>query len=377
MKAYQYSFLPLIICGLFACSQKEKPVEQTPQDTTPVVKVTEVQSLQPTKPIVVPGELMPLNKVAIFAKMKGFVREVKVDRGSQVKKGQVLAILDAPETTAEFTQSQGMVRAAEGALTEAKARAYASKQNYLRLLKANEVAGAIAPIELDKALADMKADSAARVNAEGNLKAARSLFNSKAELVNYLTITAPFSGTITERHISPGSLIGGTVSDGKALFQLEDQSTLRLTIAIPEKYTNIINREEPVVFTVNAVPNKQFEAPFSRSSGSIDEKTRVMLTEFDVPNPAGELKAGMYAEVKLPLVRQKETLFVPVSSVVNSDEDVFVIQTSGNKAKWVSVEKGMVVDTLVEVFGNIKQGDKVVLRASEELRDGQEIKAAP
>ena len=233
------------------------------------------------------------------------------------------------------------------------------------------------PADADKALADMKADSAGYVNAEGNLKAARSLFNSKAELVNYLTITAPFAGTITERHISPGALIGGTVSDGKALFQLEDQSTLRLTIAIPEKYTNIVNRDSSVSFTVNAIPNKAFKAPFSRSSGSLDDKTRVMLTEFDVPNENGELKAGMYAEVKLPLVRQKETLFVPVSSVVNSDEAIFVIQATGNKAKWVTVEKGITVDTLVEVFGNVKKGDKVVLQASEEIRDGQQIKAAP
>src|SRR5690606_35715544 len=184
---------------------------------------------------------------------------------SHVKKGQVLAILDAPETKADYEQSRGMLRAAEGAVTEAKAREQASKQNYRRLLKANEIAGSVAPIELDRAEAEMKADSAARVNAEGNLKAARSLFNSKAEMVNYLTITAPFSGTITERHISPGALVGGSGSD--ALFQLEDQSTLRLTLAIPEKYTNIINRDSTVVFTVNAIPNKQFTAPFSRSSG--------------------------------------------------------------------------------------------------------------
>ncbi|MBK0403364.1 efflux RND transporter periplasmic adaptor subunit [Adhaeribacter sp. BT258] len=372
MRIYQYSFLPLIICGLYACGPKEKPAQEKPQDETPTVKVTEVQSLQPNKPIVIPGELHPLNKVAIFAKVKGFVREVKVDRGSVVKKGQVLAILDAPETGADFAQAQGMVRAAEGALTEAKARAYASKQNYLRLLKANEIAGSVAPVELDKAEANMKADSAARVNAEGNLKAARSVFSSKAEMVNYLTITAPFSGTITERHISPGALVGGSGSE--ALFQLEDQSTLRLTIAIPEKYTNIVNRDTSVTFSVNAIPNKEFAAPFSRSSGSVDDKNRVMLTEFDVPNPTGELKAGMYAEVKLPLVRKEKTLFVPVSSVVNSDEKIFVIKTVGNKAQWVTIEKGMAIDTLVEVFGDVKQGDKVVLRASEELRDGEPIK---
>lgn len=375
MKMYRYSFLPLIFCGFLACGPKEKPTGEKPQDETPTVKVTAVQSLQPHKPIVVPGELHPLEKVAIYAKIKGFVRDVKVDRGSFVKKGQVLAILEAPETDADFAQAQGMVRAAEGALTEAKARAYASKQNYLRLVKANEIAGAVAPVELDKAEANMKADSAALVNAEGNLKAARSMFKSKAELVNYLTITAPFSGTITERHISPGALVGGSGSE--ALFQLEDQSTLRLTIAIPEKYTNTVNRDTSVTFSVNAIPNKEFSAPFSRSSGSVDEKNRVMLTEFDVPNPTGELKAGMYAEVKLPLVRKHETFFVPVSSVVNSDQQIFVIKPVGNKAKWVTVEKGMTLDTLVEVFGEVKAGDKVVLRASEELRDGQEIKVAP
>ncbi|PIQ22189.1 MAG: efflux transporter periplasmic adaptor subunit [Cytophagales bacterium CG18_big_fil_WC_8_21_14_2_50_42_9] len=373
MKIAHLFALPLLIAGLSACNHaKETSTPKENQAVISEIKVTEVMSMQPTKPIVIPGELLPLNKVGIHAKVKGFVKTVRVDRGAQVKKGQVLAVLDAPEVIAELDQARGMLHAAEAALHEAKAKTFASKQSYIRLQKANKTNGAIAPVELEQAQARMLGDSAALANAMGNVRAARSHLNSKKQLVSYLTITAPFNGTIIERNISPGTLVGADAAN--ALFYLEDQSVLRLTVAIPEKYANFLNNKKPVTFAVTAIPDKEFTAPFARSSQSINESARVMMTEFEVKNPGGELKAGMYAQVQLPLLRQSETLFVPQTSVVDSDEKVFVISTASGKAKWINVQKGMAVDTLIEVFGDVQKGDLIALEASEEIRDGQVVK---
>jgi len=373
MKIAKLFALPFLIAGLSACNHaKETNTPAETQAATSEIKVTEVVSMQPTKPIIIPGELLPLNKVGIHAKVKGFVKSVRVDRGAQVKKGQVLAVLDAPEVIAELDQARGMLHAAEAALHEAKAKTFASKQSYIRLQKANKTNGAIAPVELEQAQARMLGDSAALANALGNVRAARSHLDSKKQLVSYLTITAPFSGTIIERNISPGTLVGADAA--KALFYLEDQSVLRLTVAIPEKYANFLNDKKPVAFAVTAIPDKEFTAPFARSSQSINESARVMMTEFEVKNPSGELKAGMYAQVQLPLLRQSETLFVPQTSVVDSDEKVFVIGTASGKAKWINVQKGMVVDTLVEIFGEVQKGDLIALKASEEIREGQSVK---
>ncbi len=315
---------------LMACSKKENTSKDVKiADEAPVVAVSEVLSLQPEKPLLLPGELHPWNKVSIYSKVKGFVKELKVDRGSQVRKGQVLAVLDAPEVYAEFDQAKGQLFAAEGAYEEAKARLIASSLTYNRLIRANATKGAVALNELDQAHAKMLADSASVSNAKGNLEAARSHYRTKQELVNYLSIIAPFDGVIIERNISPGALTGASDGSSKPLFVLEDNSRLRLTLAVPELYSNTVNKGE-VTFQVSAVPDKAFKAKFGRSAGSVLDKNRVMMTEFDYNNITKELKAGMYADVQIPVVRSSPTLFVPKSAVVNSSEEVFVIRNNKN-----------------------------------------------
>jgi RND family efflux transporter MFP subunit len=362
-----------IALAVVSCSKKEEK-KATPVNTVPTLQAVEVVSLQPVKPLVLPGELHPWNKVNLVSKVKGFVKEIKVDRGSVVKKGQLLAILDAPEIVTELDQSFGQVHAAEGSLNEAKANYSSNKSTYLRLLKASETPGAVSDNELEQAKSKMHADSSAVANAIGNLKAARSNYNTKSELANYLKIIAPFNGVIIERNISPGALIGAGDANSKPLFVLEDNSTLRLTVAIPESYSNFVHKNDSISFTVNSVHDKNFKAVYGRSSESVLQKNRVMMTEFDVDNTKGELKAGMYAEVQLPIKRSSPTLFVPKSAIVSSSEKVFIIRSLDDKAEWVDVKKGITIDTLTEIFGEVQQGELIVKEASEELREGQLLK---
>lgn len=367
------AFINFIALLIVSCSRKEEK-KAAPVNTTPTVQAVEVVSLQPVKPVVLPGELHPWNKVNIVSKVKGFVKEIKVDRGSVVKKGQLLAILDAPEVVTELDQSNGQLHAAEASLNEAKARYSSSKFTYIRLLKASETEGAVAENELNQAESKMLADSSAVANAIGNLKAAKSHYNTKLEMVNYLKIIAPFNGVIIERNISPGALIGAGDANSKPLFVLEDNSTLRLTVAIPENYSNFIHKNDTISFSVNSVQDKNFKAVYGRSSESVLQKNRVMMTEFDVDNKNEELKAGMYAEVQLPIKRSSPTLFVPKSAIVNSSEKVFIIRTVNDKTEWVAVKKGITVDTLTEIFGDVQKGELIVKEASEELREGQLLK---
>ena len=97
------------------------------------------------------------------------------------------------------------------------------------------------------------------------------------------------------------------------------------------------------------------------------------MAEFDFKNTAGDLKAGMYAEVKVPLTRSKSTLFVPRTALINSTEGVFIVRVKDNTAEWINIQKGNALDSLVEVFGAIHEGDQIVKRASEELRNGKSL----
>jgi RND family efflux transporter MFP subunit len=360
----------LVSCGSEAGSEKkheEKPTESQ------VVEMSAVQSLQPSKQLALPGELVAWNRVNIHPKIKGFVKNINVDRGSLVRKGQVLAVLEAPEVLSELSQAKAQLIASEATLSEVTTRYNISSNTYNRMLRTNKTKGAVSLNELDVAHARVLTDSSLTAVARGNVQAAKSNIETKSELARYLTVTAPFDGTITERNISPGALVGPGESNTKPLFVLEDNSKLRLTLAIPENLTSAVPEKGNVTFTVTASPEKQYSARYARSSKSLSEANRSMMTEFDVDNHSHELKAGMYAQVKLNTERSSKTLFVPTSSVVSSSEQVFVIRKKDGKAEWVSVKKGTVMDSLVEVFGDLHEGDPIVKKASEEFRNGQAL----
>jgi RND family efflux transporter MFP subunit len=369
---------PLTV-GLLACRTEAKTDVQNKTGATQIqsVAVIPVQSLHPSKPVVLPGELKPWNKVSIHPKVKGFIRSILVDRGSQVKKGQVLAVLDAPEVLAELSQAKAQWLAAEASLSEQTTRYQANQLTYQRLQRTSQTAGAVSLNELDQARAHLRGDSAMAHVARGNAQAAQAFFQAKTQLAHYLTITAPFDGIITERNSSPGALVGTSeAGNTRPIFVLEDNTTLRLTLAVPENLSGEIPAQPTVTFTVTAVPAKQFTARYARSSRSLQEESRSMMAEFDVDNHSDELKAGMYAEVNLPIKRSTATLFVPTTAVVSSSQQVFVIRLRENKAEWVPVKRGNAVENLVEVFGDIQVGDVVVQQASEELRNGQPLRAA-
>jgi RND family efflux transporter MFP subunit len=361
--------------GLTACSTEAETSQKHEQqaEKAPAVELTQVRRMKPAKQIALPGELKPWNKVSIHPKVKGFVKTVNADRGTIVRKGQVLAVLEAPEVMSELSQAKAQVIAAEATLHEINTRYQASAMTYSRLLRTNRTEGAVSLNELDLAKAKALTDSSAAAVAKGNVQAAKSFMETKTELSRYLTVTAPFDGIITERNISPGALVGPGEGGSKPLFILEDNTKLRLTLAIPENLSSAIPAKGEISFTVSASPEKVYKAVYARSARTLAEENRSMITEFDVNNRSNELKAGMYAQVLLNTERTSNTLFVPVTAVVNSSEQVFVIRDKGKKAEWVPVKRGTVVDTLVEVFGDLHAGDAIVKKASEEYRNGADL----
>lgn len=362
----------LIVLTAIACHTEKKQKEASLPEA-PKVTLTKVASLQPSKQIVLPGELKPWNKVSISAKVRGYVGKVNVDRGTLVKSGQVLAVLEAPEVEAALSNAQANLATAEARLIEQQATLKASKLTYDRTYETSQTEGAVSANELDMAYAKMMADSALFSSVKGAFEAAKAQLTSQKHLVGYLTVRAPFDGVIIERNVSPGTLVGASGSEENPMFILEDQSKLRLTIAIPENLSNSIPESAEATFTVAADPGNQFKAVYARSANSLQEINRSMLTEFDVDNQNGRLKAGMYANVTLPVARNASTLFVPSSSIISSSEGVYVIRVKENTTDWVNIRKGSQLDTLVEVFGSLHEGELVVKNAHPELRNGMAL----
>ena len=376
MKKLRYIIIAFTgILAFGACHSSEKK-EQAGGDAD-TYKTTTVKLEKLDKNIRLPGELKPYEQVDIYAKVSSFVKEVLVDRGSQVKKGDVLAILDAPELEAQLADASAKLRAAQSSYLEKKAIYASTSAEYKMVYKTSLTPGTVSANDLQLAFAKMTADSSQMEAAGENVEAAKSFYQNELEMKNYLTVTAPFSGTITERNVHPGALVGpASKATDLPILKLDEDDRLRLVVAVPEAYTGGILDKQPVEFSVKAYPDEVFKAIVNREAGSLNMNIRSEMIEMDVFTPDKKLKPGMYAEVKLETGRETPTLVIPKTSLVLSTERSFVIVVKDGKAYWVDVIKGNDAGDSVEVFGPIKTGDIILLKASDEIENGKTVKVS-
>jgi membrane fusion protein, multidrug efflux system len=321
-----------------------------------------------------PGELLPYVQAAIRPRVNGIVDEVRVDRGSEVRKGDVLLVLSAPELAAQVAEAQARARAVESQAMEATAKLEAAESTLSRIKAASATPGAVAGNDVVQAQKAADAARALRAALDESSRAARAAVDAVKDLQGYLTITAPFDGTVTDRGVHPGALVGPSSNPaGPALLTLEQRNRLRLVVAVPETDVASISKGNQVTFTVPARPGERFQAEVARVSGSLDTRTRTMAVELDVANPRHELAAGMYADVEWVVRRAAPSLLVPSSSIVTTTERSFVVRIRGGRAEWVTVTRGYPAGEMVEVFGSLAPGDEVVRRGTDEIRENSVV----
>ncbi|PZR29948.1 MAG: efflux RND transporter periplasmic adaptor subunit [Citrobacter freundii] len=348
---------------LSACGGNEKPKDMTgkaesgPQSRYETGKVIE----QPLASYVkLPGQLKPFEEVNIYGKVNGFVNDVLVDRGTRVRKGQVLVTLDAPEL-------RSALQSAMSKYVQSQENAAASKEKYRRLKEAAKEAGAVAPLDLDIALSRMKADDAIVSSEKSNVE-------SMKNIESYLTIVAPFNGVITQRNISAGALVGpGSKSNDQPMLVLQHLEKLRLEVYIPEAYVDKVDLKSPVSFVFNAMPGDEHKASISRSANTLTN-LRSEAIEIDLDNKSQQLKPGMYAEVKIPLLSEAKSLLIPNHAIVRSTERQYVIAIRDGKAKFINIQEGLRTKDSTEVFGELANGDEILLHATDEVPEGTKIR---
>ena len=334
------------------------------QETTEVVSKTVERKLR------LPGELLPYQHVDLHARVNGFVEKVEVDRGSTVKTGQLLVQLSAPEMQAQLLEIEAKALAIEAQKAESEAKLMAAQAFFERLNEAAKTPGVIAGNEVVQA---EKAVDAARAVIRANdasAKAQRAQTASILKMMEYLEIHATFSGIITQRYVHPGALAGPATGP---VLRLENVTRLRLVVSVPEADVAGIVRGARVPFTIPG--GQPGTGVIARISRSLDAKTRTMPVELDVENGAGLFAPGMYPETVWPVRKPRPSLMVPTTAVVTTTEKVFVIRNDGGKAQHVPVSKGAASGDLLEVFSSeLKAGDRVVKRASDEIRPGSLLK---
>jgi RND family efflux transporter MFP subunit len=398
----------LLLCLVIAssaCDSSDKPRAQTsssPAPQIPTVGVTTLQSLELDRQIRLPGELQAWQDTAVYAKVQGFVEEMNVDRGSVVKRGQLLARLRAPELDTQRSEAEAKVRAAESQRVEslarmngiraqrleAEAKLAAEEATYQRLKSASATPGAVAGNDVEVAQRSVEAGKARVQLWQENEKAAQSQVKAMEEgeralreaarsmqnIESYLRITAPFDGVIVERAASQGSLASPTATP---MLRLQQVSRLRLIVSVPETEVASVKTGARISFTLPAFPGETFSGVVRRSSRSLDAKTRTMPVELDVANSSGRLAPGMFPEVVWPARRQRPSLFAPPTAIATTTERAFVIRIRDGAAEWVDVKRGASMNhqgvDLVEIFGDLEPGDQIAVRGTDELRAGVKV----
>jgi membrane fusion protein (multidrug efflux system) len=350
-------------------SQQPSPKAPTAVSTVAVVS----RKLSTT--VSLPAQLIPYESVDIFPKVTGFVQRITVDRGSRVRRGQLLVLLTAPELISQRAQAESAVKAAQSQLATAEAKLVSDNGTYLHMVSASKTPGVIAENDLMISDQTVSADKGMVAAAEQNVGSAREALRTVSQTESYLIITAPFNGVVTTRNLHPGALIGPASGQAAAqpILRIVDDTRLRLVAPVPEAEAGAMRVGQMVSFNVPGYPAQSFKAPIKRISHEIDAKTRTMPVELDVANKDGKLSPGSFSNVQWPVNRNYPTLFVPVSAVTSDQQHTFVIRVHNNKAEWVTVQTGQTVEGQIEVFGELQSGDPVVKTATDAIHSGDQV----
>jgi RND family efflux transporter MFP subunit len=344
----------ILILALTACSDKK--TEETIKAAnilSTVYQTALVEKSGITTSIKLPGQLAAFQEVSIFPKVNGYVKNVWVDIGHSVKKGELLMTLEAPELL------QAVLQAKEK-YAKAKSELAIDKEYYLRLIDASKTPGAISPFDLSSKKAKVESDSVL-CNAE------KANWEMQQALMDYLKVTAPFAGIITERNVHPGALVNASSKD-KPMLELKQIDHLRLLIDVAETMASQLKEKDSITFSVNAFPGKKMYGLISRKSENINSQYRSERIEVDVWNNQLLLSPGMYADVIITAKGNIDAYNVPKSSIINSTEKKYVIVIrNGNKIK-VDVITGNETKDKTEVFGSLQVRDSVIINASDEIK---------
>jgi membrane fusion protein, multidrug efflux system len=348
----------------------------TPPAGPPTLEVARVVERPVDVTLDMPGELDPYETVAVFPKVTGFLKTIRVDRGSHVRAGEMMAELEAPELVAQRAEAQSKLQAAEAQLAAVKSKADGDASTYDKLKAAAATPGVVAGNDLVLAQKTVEASQSQVTAAERNVDAARQALNSVTQLEGYLKITAPFDGVVTERNVHPGALVGPNAGapGGTPMLRLVDRDRLRLVVPVPEAYIAGVSEGAQMPFSVASYPGETFTGKVARVAHAVDVRTRTMAVEIDVRNTDGRLAPGTYCQVRWPVRRQGPSLLAPSASIVRTADRMFVVRIRNGRAEWIDVKTGLSAGPLVEVFGDLRAGDEIAARGTDEIQSGAEVR---
>lgn len=324
--------------------------------------------------LVIVATLEPWQRTVLYAKVPGYVSELRVDRGSRLEKGELIAVVDIAETRAEVPRALAVTKQFEAAIEQQRAAerladATAKRMQTIR----SEEPGAVSQQNLDEANSKAETTRLAVAVSEGKLAVARAELDRQHTLVGYARITAPFDGVISERDVDLGALVGaGSVGRPMPIVTIADDHRLRVIIDVPEVEVPYVTVGHAADLTIDAFPGTTFHATVGRRADVVDTATRTMRVELETDNTDHKLSAGMFARVKLDLETHPNALTVDPRWLRFQKDQPYVMIAKDGIARRVNLKTGADDGKAVEVVDGLK-GDEVIITTAGTINDGASI----
>jgi RND family efflux transporter MFP subunit len=366
MKLLWFLVIPaVLIAGLIfvVVAQARGSRQLTAQTQSLAVDTVVVLHATPGAPVVditLPGMTQAYSQSPIYARVTGYLRSWNVDIGAHVRKGQMLAEIDAPEIDQELNQARGVLAQTQANLQLAQVTA----RRYQDLIKTH----AVSQQEVDQNNQNLAAQDA-------NVQAARASVGRLEQMQGFEKVYAPFDGVITERTTDIGDLIqAGNGGTGRELFRLAQITTIRVFVNVPEESSGQVTVGAQASMDLTALPGRTFSGRVARTSNAIDQASRTLMVELDVPNPSGEVLPGAYANVHFKLPLRVVPLVVPASAILfqASGPQVGIVDAS-TRVRLRRVTLGHDFGDTVEILGGITAADAVIANPPDSLTDGQVV----
>jgi RND family efflux transporter MFP subunit len=324
------------------------------------VNVIHAELGSPATDLTVPGTVQAFSESPIYARINGYLRIWNADIGTHVRKGQLLAVIEAPEVDQELNHARAMQAQAQANLQLATV----TSARYRELIQSNSVSQQ----EVDNNNQNLNSQTA-------NVQAASAEVSRLEQMQGFEKIYAPFDGVITARKTEVGDLINaGNSGLGAELFRISNITTMRVYVNVPEVYSEAIAPGVRASMEVASLPNRQFTGAVARTSNAIGINSRTLLTEVDVPNPKGELFPGAYAQVHFHLSLKVVPLVVPGNTILLQAQGPQVgVVDSQSRVELRKVTLGRDFGNRVEIVNGISQADAVIANPPDYLVDGMSV----
>lgn len=343
----------------FVMLREEPPASSQVKHGTPLqgsvtvsVQTLQVQPRNLAHTLTLTGNVSPWLQATLYAKLPGYLKWMGADKGDVVKKGQLLAVLDAPEV--------------EQQLQQAEADYHIKQITFERMHNVwKDNPDVIAKQDVDLA--------------EAAAKAARHLRDSRKSMLEYTKVSAPFDGIITARFADPGAFIPaavGSATQTVPFFTIMDIDIIRVYVSVPQEAALQANEGVSAYITARELPGQEFSGTITRTTRALDPSTRTLLVEIDLSNPDHRLRPGMFVTVKLIFEEHKQALALLPAALVTDETGTSVFVVEDGTVKRVSVKTGLDDGTWVEITEGLKENMEVVIVGKSGLTDGQAVQSS-